>query len=257
MTLPLSGRQGRVAFRQLAAARRPVFFFDVDGTLAPLVTRPETASAPHRTRRLLLALQATGARVVLVTGRAARDAYRVVGFEFDGILGNHGAELLRKNRLARWTGGDVAAIHAVARRIARKLEHAWPDVRVEEKGHSIALHHRLNADRFPQLLTTVRQLLRGGDIVALAGRQVVDIRARGADKGTSVLRWLERIEKGGIPLAEVFYAGDDTTDEDAFRELGTEAVTVAVGRRPKGARFRTPGPLSLAKWLHHMERVRR
>ena len=68
--------------------------------LLPLVSRPEHAETPRKTRDLLQALRRTGASVVLVSGRAARDAHRVMGGEFDGILGNHGAEILRRNRLA-------------------------------------------------------------------------------------------------------------------------------------------------------------
>ena len=80
----------------------------------------------------------------------------------------------------------------------------------------------------------VRGAMMGKEFEALRGRRVIDLRARGADKGAAVLRWLERTEKGKMPLSEVFYAGDDTTDEDAFQALGPRAVTVAVGQRPRG-----------------------
>ena len=256
MSVPLSGPEGRSAFDRLARAESPVLFFDVDGTLAPLVSRPERARAPSRTRDILQALRRTGARVVLVSGRAARDAHRVAGGEYDGILGNHGAELLRRNRLANWTAKRRSGIEAASHTLSRELERSWPGVRMEEKGHSIALHHRLSPAELGRLLRTVRGHL-GHDMEALRGRRVIDLRARGADKGAAVLRWLERTEKGKIPLSEVFYAGDDTTDEDAFRALGPRAVTVAVGLRPRGARFRTPGPVALAKWLHRLENARR
>ena len=257
MTEPLSGAEGREAFDRLAAAENPVLFFDIDGTLAPLVSRPEHAETPRKTRDLLRALRRTGASVVLVSGRAARDAHRVMGGEFDGILGNHGAEILRRNRLARWTGRHRSGLKTATSTIARELERSWPGVRLESKGHSVALHHRLSPEELGRLLRMVRGAMMGKDFEALRGRRVIDLRARGADKGAAVLRWLERTEKGRLPLSEVFYAGDDTTDEDAFQALGPRAVTVAVGQRPRGARFRTPGPVALAKWLHRLERVRR
>lgn len=257
MTEPLSGAEGRDAFDWLAAAESPVLFFDIDGTLAPLVRRPEHAQAPRKTRDILGALRRTGARVVLVTGRAARDAHRVMGSEFDGILGNHGAEILRRNRLGLWAGRRPSGLKTATTTIARELERSWPGVRLEAKGHSVALHHRLSPEELGRLLRMVRGATMGKDFEALRGRRVIDLRARGADKGAAVLRWLERTEKGKIPLSEVFYAGDDTTDEDAFLALGPRAVTVAVGQRPRGARFRTPGPVALAKWLHRLERVRR
>jgi trehalose-phosphatase len=180
-----------------------------------------------------------------------------MGGEFDGILGNHGAEILRQNRLALWAGRRKTGLKAATTTIARELERSWPGVRLEAKGHSVALHHRLSPEELGRLLRMVRGAMPGKDIEALRGRRVIDLRARGADKGAAVLRWLERTARGRVPLSEVFYAGDDTTDEDAFQALGHRAVTVAVGLRPRGARFRTPGPVALAKWLHRLERVRR
>lgn len=257
MTQPLSSIEGRAAFDRLAAADRPVLFLDIDGTLAPLVSRPEHARTPRKTRDLLQALRRTSASVVLVSGRSARDAHRVMGGEFDGILGNHGAELLQRNRLALWTGKRYPGLKTATTAIERELERSWPGVRLESKGRSLALHHRLSPEELGRLLRMVRGAMTGNDFEALRGRRVIDLRARGADKGAAVRRWLERTEKGKIPLSEVFYAGDDTTDEDAFQALGLKAVTVAVGQRPRGARFRTPGPVALAKWLHRLERVRR
>lgn len=257
MTQALSGPAGALAFRRLARSPRPILFLDVDGTLAPLVESPEHASTPVATRDLLQSLRPTGASVVLVSGRAARDAHRVVGHEFDGILGSHGAELLRESRLAQWIGGDPAIFESAAAAIRQALADAWPGIRIESKGHSIAIHHRLPMEEVSRLLLEVRGALEGSDVIALRGRQVIDIRGRDADKGTAVLRWLEEEEKGRIPPSDVLYAGDDTTDEDAFRALGPEAVTIAVGRRPREARFRTPGPESLARWLQRLEHARR
>jgi trehalose 6-phosphate phosphatase len=255
MTVPLSGAGGRAALARLAEAPCPILFLDVDGTLAPLVRHPQIARTPWRTRSLLQRLRRSGAKVVLVSGRAARDAYRVVGHELDGILGNHGAELLKGRRIRRWIAGDSARIDAAAEAIADQLA-PWPGVRLESKGHSVSLHHRLSLEERHQLMRMVRRALRGGEIVAMPGRQVIDIRAQGADKGTAVLRWLEREERGKVPLSDVVYAGDDTTDEDAFRALGPRAVTIAVGRRPKGAHFRTSTPVSLAHWLERLKQAR-
>lgn len=257
MTQPLSGVEGVRAFRQLVRSPRPILFLDVDGTLAPLVDSPEDARAPVATRDLLQSLRPTGASVVLVSGRAARDAHRVVGHEFDGILGSHGAELLRKSRLAQWMGGDPVLFDQAADLLGPVLAESWPDVRLESKGHSIALHHRLSPAEVSRLVAAVRGVLEGSDLVVLRGRRVVDIRGRDADKGAAVLLWLEEEEQGIIPRSDVVYAGDDTTDEDAFRALGPEAVTIAVGQRPREARFRTPGPAALARWLKRLEQARR
>lgn len=253
---PLSGRAGRAALRRLASIPRPLIFLDVDGTLAPLAERPRAARVPESTRDTLASLRGTGAGIVLVSGRAARDARRIAGSEFDAILGNHGAEVLQRGKVRPWVRGSTTGLLTSERALRRLLALEWPGVRVEHKGRSIALHHRLTSPRKRELLEIVRKVLHA-DIAALPGRQVIDVRARKADKGAAVRRWMSLMESGRVPLAQVMYAGDDTTDEDAFRALGHGAITIAVGPRPGHARFRTATPQSLARWLERLHRLRK
>ncbi|MGE0352710.1 MAG: trehalose-phosphatase [Gemmatimonadales bacterium] len=256
MSLTLASPAGRRALARLAAAPAPVLFLDVDGTLAPIVPVPSRARVPAATRRLLDRLQRSGARVVLVSGRSAHSARRVAGGSYDGIIGNHGAELLRGRRSVTWCGVEKARIRRLARHLSVYLRRHWPGTRVEDKGYSIAVHHRLVPAEVGALLAALRREIRDRGISALPGRQVIDIRAREAHKGAAVLRWLDRVERGRVPRPEVLYAGDDTTDEDAFRALGRSAVTVAVGHRPRHARFRTPGPVAFGQWLEKLAAAR-
>lgn len=251
---PLSAPAGRRAARRLAAAPHPVLFLDVDGTLAPIVPVPSRARVPVATRQVLDRLARSGAGLVLVSGRAARSARRVAGTGRYPILGNHGVELLEMGTLGQWTGADRPRMAAVEKKLRRLLARAWPEVRLEAKGFSVALHHRLGPARLRRLLAQARDAV-GPGVLALPGRRVIDVRAEGADKGQAVLRWLAQ-RAPGTPRAEVLYAGDDTTDEDAFRALGREAVTIAVGRRPHGARFHSAGPAAFARWLHRLARAR-
>lgn len=253
---PLSGPAGEAALRRLAAAPRPILFLDVDGTLAPLAQRPHAARVPEATREILEGLRDTAAAVVLVSGRAARDARRIAGSEFDGILGNHGADLLKGRKVRPWVPASKAGLRVSERALRGLLAREWPGIRLEHKGHSIALHHRLSRKQVHELLRIVRRVLHA-DIAALPGRQVIDLRAREADKGAAVERWLKRMEGGRIPVAHVLYAGDDTTDEDAFSALGRGAVTIRVGPRPRYSRFRTVTPQSLARWLRRLYRMRK
>lgn len=255
MIYPLSDPPGDAALDRLVQAPRPVLFLDVDGTLAPLAERPAFAKIPDPTRWILEKLRRTSAAVVLVSGRAARDARRVAGSEFDGILGNHGAELLKGGRLTPWVPAASKGLLASERALRGLLAKEWPGIRLEHKGHSIALHHRLPRNAMFELLEIVREVLHA-DIAALPGRRVIDVRAREADKGAAVRRWLRKIEGGRIPPGQVLYAGDDTTDEDAFRVLGRRSVTIAVGPRPRLARFRTTSPHSLKIWLSRLTRLR-
>ena len=80
------------------AGRPLLLLLDVDGTLAPIAPHPTLAHVPDNTRRLIAALAATpGVTVVLVSGRAAPDAKRLVGVERVWTVGNHGAEIIAPN----------------------------------------------------------------------------------------------------------------------------------------------------------------
>ena len=191
--------------------------------------------------------------IVLVSGRSARGALRVAGAGFDGILGNHGAELLVGGRIRPWAGSGARAAHRAFDSLASLAQEYRPPLRVEFKGHSIAVHHRLPPGQVERLLRQVRRAVNSHGLIAFRGRRVIDIRAPGADKGTAVLKWMRQ---SGIRPAQVLYAGDDTTDEDAFRVLRPPALTLAVGRRPVGAAFRTSNPAALARCLARLETLR-
>ncbi len=193
--------------------------------------------------------------MVLVSGRSTAGARAVARMDVDAIVGNHGADILRASRLRPWLGGERRVVRNAAL-LLNGLTVSWPRVRVEEKEHSLAVHFRETPRAGRLLLRAARALLQGGGLQVRLGNRVLDVRASGADKGTAVKRWLATAEHGRVPLEEVLYAGDDTTDEDAFRALGRRAVTIAVGRRPRYARFRTAGPASFARWLGRLADAR-
>src|SRR5687767_14633210 len=86
----------------LAAALRPLtddparaaILCDIDGTLAPIVSRHEEAHVPDKTSRLLGRLARRYGLVACISGRAAADARRLVGVGGIAYAGSHGAELL-------------------------------------------------------------------------------------------------------------------------------------------------------------------
>jgi trehalose 6-phosphate phosphatase len=85
---------------------------------------------------------------------------------------------------------------------------------------------------------------RYAGVHVLHGKRVVEVSVVRADKGTALLAL--RDEVGADVVA---YFGDDVTDEDAFRALGPEDVTVKVGRGETAARFRVDSPEDAAAAL--------
>src|SRR5438552_793377 len=82
--------------------RETGLLLDVDGTLAPIVDRPEDATVPEPTRALLRQLAARYALVACVSGRTEGDVRRVVGVDDLVYVGEHGLGL--DPRAAEWQG---------------------------------------------------------------------------------------------------------------------------------------------------------
>ena len=215
------------------APDRSTLILDVDGTLAPIVARPELAVVPAETRAELARLAKRYRLVACVSGRAGEDARRLVGVEGIELVGNHGLEL------------DPRA-HELAEEIAAfRREIALP---VEDKTLPLTYHYREAEDEAAaraELEGVARRAEEAG-FDARWGRKVLEIRPRvEAHKGTAVRALVER---SGARLG--LYAGDDTTDLDAFaglRSLGLEhAVCVAVASDEGPAALREAADLVVA-----------
>jgi trehalose 6-phosphate phosphatase len=200
----------------VALTERPAeaaIFLDVDGTLAPIVARPELASVPEDTRAQLRRLIGCYALVACISGRTGEDAARVVDVEGPVYVGVHGLEL--SPEAERWRGP--------LREFAESVD--WP---VEDKGLAVVFHYR-QAENEEAVLERLRAVAANATALGLEaqfGRKVLEVRPPvAADKGTAVRALLA--QRG---LRRALYAGDDTTDLDAFRGLdGLEvAVRIAV-----------------------------
>jgi trehalose 6-phosphate phosphatase len=195
-------------------AERPeesALLFDVDGVLAPIVARPELSEVPEETRSALARLSGRYRLVACVSGRAGDEVRRLVGLDGIEVVGNHGLELdPRSEELA-----DTLA------RFRETVD--WP---VEDKRLSLSLHYRQSeAERAAVAeLERVAERARREGLVPRWGRKVLEIRPPvDADKGLAVRTLL-----GRSGASRALYAGDDTTDLDAFRGLDEAGLDVAV-----------------------------
>ncbi len=200
--------------RRLAAEpQRAAILLDVDGTLAPIVERPEDAHVPETTRAELARLVSSYALVACVSGRTGADVERVVRVPGVAVVGEHGLELAADasvwvDRIAEFAAGVD-----------------WP---AERKPLSLTFHFRRAEDEAAAraYLTHVETAARNAGLVPRWGRMVLEVRPPvTADKGTAVAALLSR-----AAVSRALYAGDDTTDLDAFGALaGLElGVRVAV-----------------------------
>jgi trehalose-phosphatase len=224
------------------AGRPSVVMLDVDGTLAPIVLHPTLAAVPAETRRVIAALAARpNVSVALVSGRAAHDARRLVAVENVWTIGNHGAELMDPN-------GEIAVDAEMVRygpqiaRVARALEALLAPLRgvfLENKGWTLSVHYRAADDAIvPRLRAAVEGEVARSGLRMTLGKKVFEVRPPvRIDKGTAVFTLARELGALGDDAALLF-AGDDATDEDAFRILRSRvprAVTVRVGGEPATA----------------------
>ena len=212
--------------RLAADPSRAAVLLDVDGVLAPIVPRPDDARVPDDTRAELHRLAGVYALVACVSGRAGEDARRVVGVPELAYVGNHGLEL--DPEAQQWS-----------ERLERFLASvSWP--RIEDKRLTASLHYRDAPDENEarRELDAIGERARDAGFVARYGRKVLElVPPLEANKGTAVARLLG--ERG---LRRALYAGDDTTDLDAFAaleelELGVR-VAVASAEGPAELRKR-------------------
>jgi trehalose 6-phosphate phosphatase len=199
--------------RLAAEPRRAAILLDVDGTLAPIVARPENARIPDETRRALAQLASRYALVACVSGRPGAEVAQLVGVPGVAVVGEHGLELSPEAEL--WAGRIAEFAAGVD----------WP---AESKPLSVSFHFRRTDDEAAAraYLTRVEEAARAEGFVPRWGRMVLEVRPPvRADKGTAVAELVRRAS-----VTRGLYAGDDTTDLDAFAGLdGLElAVRVAV-----------------------------
>jgi trehalose 6-phosphate phosphatase len=192
---------------------RSALLFDVDGTLAPIVARPELATVPPETRSEIARLSDRYLLVACLSGRSGAEAERLVAVPGVRYVGNHGLEL----------EPDAEGGASVIARFRERIDGRWP---VEDKHFTLALHFR-EAENEDAARTALLEIAAEADAEGLDarwGRKVLEIRPRiDADKGTAVRRLLE--ESGA---RRGLYAGDDTTDLDAFRGLANASLETAV-----------------------------
>jgi len=205
----------------VALRDKPLLAFDFDGTLAPLVERPEDASIPEALARRLARLGQLRP-LAIVTGRAVADVTRRLGFPVAYIVGNHGAE--ERGSPSPLDPQRFLAVRQCLR--AARFPLLAAGVRVEDKQYSLALHYRLAPDP-ARAQALIDDLLAGlpGEFSVIPGRMVRNVVLAGApDKGDAVIGLTRRAD-----CSLAVFVGDDVNDETVFSKAPANWLTVRVG----------------------------
>jgi trehalose 6-phosphate phosphatase len=210
---------------------------DYDGTLTPIIDRPEDATLSPDMRRLLAQL-IKHYPTAIVSGRALKDIRKLVGLRKIYYAGNHGLEIY---------GPGLKLVKPEAKKMAPTVSEICVDLKsglgnidgviVEDKGLTASIHYRFVA---PEKLGELKRIftkitkphLRAGKIKIACDKKVLEIRPNiDWDKGKAVLWIIDtlKLRDGVLPI----YLGDDKTDEDAFRALKSKGITILISNVPK------------------------
>jgi len=242
------------AIRDRIAGRRTVVFLDYDGTLTPIVRRPEDAVLSEDMRACLRELAARGP-VAIVSGRDRAVVEALVGLPGLVYVGSHGFDVagppgsdLRLEIAADYLPDLDAAESALRGRLA--------EVRgtlVERKHLTLAAHYRLVAAVHRAKVAEAVEAVRAAHprLRRDIGKAVFELRPDVEwDKGHAVQWLLDRVAPDGVGL----YVGDDLTDETAFAALRGQGIGIAVGvtARETLAELALRDPEEVGSFLHRL-----
>jgi len=215
-------------------------FTDFDGTLAPIVDRPDAASMPPAVEEELAVLRDhPETAVAVVSGRALDDLRERVDVDGIAYAGNHGLELHGDGETVVNPDAQQArnAINAVCQRLRETID--VPGAVVENKGVTATVHYRMVDDSgVPLVRDRVQDAVAPTSLRLTEGKEVLELRPDVEwDKGRAVEWLLDHLTSDSEQWPPV-YVGDDTTDEAAFRALPDDGVGVKVGEGETAAEFR-------------------
>ncbi len=242
--------------------RRPAVFLDYDGTLTPIVQRPDLAVLSADMRRTVRRL-ADRCAVAIISGRDRQNVRQLVGLDGVVYAGSHGFDISGPDGLRLQHPGGVERQDALerAREELQRALRPIPGALVEPKAFAVAVHYREVADAD---VPTVRAAVEGvaarhAGLRVTGGKKVHELRpAIDWDKGRAV-QWL--LDALGLDGSDVLplYLGDDETDEDAFRALEDRGIGIRVGEpdAATAARYALRDPGEVQTFLNRLADTRR
>ncbi|SHN18199.1 bifunctional alpha,alpha-trehalose-phosphate synthase (UDP-forming)/trehalose-phosphatase [Chitinophaga sp. CF418] len=213
-------------------------FLDYDGTLVGFQSNIDLASPDQDLYHLLKTLSDDPANhVVMISGRKHETLEEWLGHLPMDLIAEHGAWnkkygedwLMLPGLTAHWKQDILPILDTFMDRT--------PGSFIEEKSYSLVWHYRkvetgLGELRANELMNTLRYFTNDIGLQILPGDKVIEIKNMEINKGKAALSWLQDRE-----FDFMLAIGDDYTDEDIFKSLPAEAVTIKVGSQVSAARY--------------------
>jgi trehalose 6-phosphate synthase/phosphatase len=218
-------------------AKKRLFILDYDGTLAGFKGRPEDAVPTKELMGILEKLSDNKKnKVVISSGRNQATLEKWFGEMPITLAAEHGASYKEDGAWHKnlpltqpWDNEIVDIIQSFVDKTPRS--------KLEVKETALVWHYRnvdgwLASIREQQLLVALIAPCTRQNLQIMRGNKVIEIKSPYHNKGSEVRRILKN-QSFDFILA----MGDDTTDEDTFRELPSEAYTIKIGAISEIARY--------------------
>jgi trehalose 6-phosphate phosphatase len=221
-------------FIERLEGRKPVIFLDYDGTLTPIVSRPEDAVLSDDMRQTLKELAGIFT-VAIVTGRDKEDVEKLVGLKQLIYAGSHGYIISGPDGLSMEhpdSGKIIPALDRIEGELEESLKGKTRGVQIDRKRYAIGLHYR-NArpgDEEVVFRLVDKMLEKYPGHKKGEGKMIVEIKPDlDWHKGRAVEWILDALGFSRNEKLLPIFIGDDITDEDAFETLKKTGIGILVG----------------------------
>lgn len=214
-----------------------IIFLDYDGTLVEFSPEINSANPDPELYDLLERLGNDPANfIVIVSGRNHRNLEEWFGHMNLNLIAEHGAWQKRNGAWESYPGLDDHWKQDIYPVMETYLDRT-PGASIEEKDYSLVWHYRkvekgLGELRTAELMNNLRYLMNDRGLQLLPGNKVVEIKNVEINKGKAAAAQLHNKNYDFIMAL-----GDDHTDEDIFKALPENSLTVKVGSNISSARF--------------------
>lgn len=231
----------------LAADKDYCLFLDIDGTLSPFQINPEQSFIPNSTLEIIKEIIELNIRVIAVTGRDVATAQKLLKPIEIPIAGLHGLDIhVDSNTTIRPNLSDIN-FKKLKQDIIQACK-TYPELLIEDKGYSVALHYRKNPELENNAIYIMQQIKYFYPQLKISkGKYVIELIPKQADKGQAIQTILNYFNS---PLSHPIFIGDDLTDESGFILTNQKSgISIKVGSGETEAKYRLKDINNVANFL--------